>query len=81
MSAGHDGLILLWNVVTGKMIASFQNNIENQGHGSVFDAKWSPDGTMLAATDSHGQILMFGLGSKPARMLQVPTLDSLAGLS
>ncbi|XP_054271446.1 bromodomain and WD repeat-containing protein 3-like isoform X1 [Macrosteles quadrilineatus] len=72
MSAGHDGLILLWNVVSGKMIASFQNNIENQGHGAVFDAKWSPDGTMLAATDSHGQILMFGLGSKPARMLQLP---------
>lgn len=43
-------------------MASFVNHIEGQGHGGVFDAKWSPDGTMIAATDSHGHILVFGFG-------------------
>ncbi|XP_066999443.2 bromodomain and WD repeat-containing protein 3 [Anabrus simplex] len=63
LSAGHDGQIFIWDIITGKSVASFQNTIEGQGHGAVFDAKWSPDGTMLAATDSHGHILMFGFGS------------------
>ncbi len=30
--------------------------------GAVFDARWSPDGTMITATDSHGHVLFFGLG-------------------
>lgn len=71
MSAGHDGMILLWDITTGKQITYYHNNIENQGHGAVFDAKWSPDGSMMAATDSHGQILMFGLGYIPNKFLQV----------
>ena len=37
--------------------------IEGQGHGAVFDCKWSPDGQSFAATDSHGYMLYFGFGS------------------
>ena len=37
--------------------------IEGQGHGAVFDSKWSPDGQSFAATDSHGYLLYFGFGS------------------
>jgi len=37
--------------------------IEGQGHGAVFDCKWSPDGQCFAATDSHGYLLYFGFGS------------------
>lgn len=37
--------------------------IEGQGHGAVFDCKWSPDGQSFAATDSHGFFLYFGFGS------------------
>lgn len=43
-------------------MAEFQDAI-GQGFGSIFDAKWSKDGTMFAATDSHGQILLFGFGT------------------
>jgi len=62
LSAGHDGQVFLWDIEQGVCVANFLNDIDGQGHGSVFDAKWSPDGTMIAATDSHGHILIFGLG-------------------
>ncbi|GAB0097421.1 bromodomain and WD repeat-containing protein 3 [Sergentomyia squamirostris] len=73
LSAGHDGQIFLWDVYKGETIANFVNHIEGQGHGGVFDAKWSPDGTMVAATDSHGHILMFGFGSGHERLKILPT--------
>ncbi|KAF5287129.1 hypothetical protein FQA39_LY16052 [Lamprigera yunnana] len=62
LSAGHDGQLFIWDILHGRYVAQFMNNIEGQGFGAVFDAKWSPDGTMIAATDSHGHILMFGFG-------------------
>ena len=37
--------------------------IEGQGHGAVFDCKFSPDGTSFAATDSHGHLMIYGFGS------------------
>lgn len=37
--------------------------IEGQGHGAVFDCKFSPDGQSFAATDSHGYLSLFGFGS------------------
>ena len=37
--------------------------IEGQGHGAVFDCKFSPDGYNFAATDSHGHLLFFGFGA------------------
>lgn len=36
--------------------------IEGQGHGAVFDCKFSPDGQHFACTDSHGHLLLFGFG-------------------
>jgi len=63
LSAGHDGQLFLWDIYQGVSLASFINHIDGQVHGGVFDAKWSPDGTMIAATDSHGHILMFGFGT------------------
>ncbi|KDR09153.1 hypothetical protein L798_01269, partial [Zootermopsis nevadensis] len=73
LSAGHDGQIFIWDILEGTPVASFQNFIEGQGHGAVFDAKWSPDGTMLAATDSHGHILLFGFGAPTDRLRQLPS--------
>lgn len=73
LSAGHDGQIFLWDIYTGRTINSFVNYIEGQGNGGVFDAKWSPDGTMIGATDSHGHLLMFGFGSGHERMKKLPT--------
>lgn len=63
LSAGHDGQLIIWDVLNTEPVACFQNFIEGQGNGAVFDAKWSPDGTMIAATDSHGHLLMYGFGS------------------
>lgn len=37
--------------------------IEGQGHGAVFDCKFTPDGQRFACTDSHGHLLIFGFGS------------------
>lgn len=62
LSAGHDGKLFLWNIITGEILVSFQNTIDGQGFGAVFDAKWSSDGNTFAATDSHGQILTYGFG-------------------
>lgn len=72
LSAGHDGQLFLWDICKGEKLASFINTIEGQGHGGIFDAKWSPDGTIIAATDSHGHILMFGFGSGHPRLKEMP---------
>lgn len=71
ISAGHDGQLFVWNIFEGISITSFINHIDGQGHGGVFDAKWSPDGSMIAATDSHGHILMYGFGSGHQRLKMV----------
>lgn len=72
LSAGHDGHIFIWNILQGSSLAQFVNNIEGQGHGAVFDAKWSPDGNSFAATDSHGHILTFGFGTGHKRLSILP---------
>ncbi|XP_013776730.1 bromodomain and WD repeat-containing protein 3-like [Limulus polyphemus] len=71
LSAGHDGRIVLWDIISGVVIKSFFNTIEGQGHGAVFDCKFSFDGLMFASTDSHGHISIFGLGSNE-RYKKVP---------
>lgn len=73
LSAGHDGQLIIWDVLNTEPIACFQNFIEGQGNGAVFDAKWSPDGTMLAATDSHGHLLIYGFGSGVEKLKIVST--------
>ncbi|XP_015116795.1 bromodomain and WD repeat-containing protein 3 [Diachasma alloeum] len=72
LSAGHDGQLIIWDVLNPEPIAVFQNFIEGQGNGAVFDAKWSPDGTMLAATDSHGHLLMYGFGNVSDKLKKIP---------
>nr|XP_029722575.1 PH-interacting protein-like [Aedes albopictus] len=72
LSAGHDGQLFIWDIVKGVSLANFLNHIEGQGDGGIFDAKWSPDGNMIAATDSHGHILMFGYGSGHERLTLLP---------
>lgn len=44
----------------------FSLQIEGQGHGAIFDCKFSADGQYFACTDSHGHLLIFGFGcSRP----------------
>uniref|UniRef100_A0A674BQK8 Bromodomain and WD repeat domain containing 3 n=1 Tax=Salmo trutta TaxID=8032 RepID=A0A674BQK8_SALTR len=66
LSAGHDGNIYMWDLSKGSKIRNFFNMIEGQGHGAVFDCKFSADGQHFACTDSHGHLLIFGFGcSRP----------------
>uniref|UniRef100_A0A5F9CX58 Bromodomain and WD repeat domain containing 3 n=1 Tax=Oryctolagus cuniculus TaxID=9986 RepID=A0A5F9CX58_RABIT len=62
LSAGHDGNIFIWDLDRGTKIRNYFNMIEGQGHGAVFDCKFSPDGNHFACTDSHGHLLLFGFG-------------------
>ncbi|KAL7390370.1 hypothetical protein ABVT39_019828 [Epinephelus coioides] len=66
LSAGHDGNIYMWDLTKGVKIRNFFNMIEGQGHGAIFDCKFSADGQHFACTDSHGHLLIFGFGcSRP----------------
>lgn len=72
LSAGHDGYVILWDLRIGEKIVSFYNSLEGQGHGAVFDCKFSSDGLKFACTDSHGHLCIFGYGSSD-RYNQVPS--------
>uniref|UniRef100_A0A3B3BFL7 Bromodomain and WD repeat domain containing 3 n=1 Tax=Oryzias melastigma TaxID=30732 RepID=A0A3B3BFL7_ORYME len=67
LSAGHDGNIYIWDLTRGVKIRNFFNmQIEGQGHGAIYDCKFSIDGQHFACTDSHGHLLIFGFGcSRP----------------
>ncbi|XP_069492166.1 bromodomain and WD repeat-containing protein 1 isoform X2 [Ambystoma mexicanum] len=62
LSAGHDGHIFIWDITKGIETKHYFNMIEGQGHGAVFDCKFSLDGQHFACTDSHGHLLIFGFG-------------------
>ncbi|RNA15427.1 PH-interacting, partial [Brachionus plicatilis] len=62
LSAGHDGNVIIWNILSGTMIKKFYNRIENEGHGCLFDTKWSCTSDMFASTDSHGNLTIFSFG-------------------
>ena len=64
LSAGHDGYLKVWDISTSSCLFSSRNIIAMQGHAAVYDAKWSPgDGNVICATDSHGHLLFYGIGS------------------
>ncbi|XP_066914028.1 PH-interacting protein-like isoform X2 [Clytia hemisphaerica] len=63
LSAGHDGNLILWDIESGSQVKRFFNMLEGQGHGAIFDCKFSPTGQQFSATDSHGHLLIFGLRS------------------
>lgn len=70
LSAGHDGNVYIWDLLRGTNTQHYFNMIEGQGHGAVFDCKFTPDGQRFACTDSHGHLLIFGFGSsKPYEKL------------
>lgn len=65
VSAGHDGNMVIWDIETGKSIKTFSNFVnsyENEGTcvASIYDTKFSPDGNMIAVTDSYGYLTLFG---------------------
>eukprot|EP00092_Neocalanus_flemingeri_P004293 GFUD01004614.1.p1 GENE.GFUD01004614.1~~GFUD01004614.1.p1 ORF type:complete len:2283 (-),score=565.95 GFUD01004614.1:61-6909(-) len=59
MSGAHDGNLIIWDMEVNKVIFQHHNNIDGQGHGAIYDAKWCPDNLFIAASDSHGHVLYF----------------------
>jgi bromodomain and WD repeat domain-containing protein 1/3 len=72
LSAGHDGQLFVWDLMKGEIISRFINTIENQGYGAIFDVRWAPDGNVVAASDSHGHMLIFGFGTGDKLLEQLP---------
>ncbi|KAG7298425.1 hypothetical protein JYU34_018052 [Plutella xylostella] len=72
LSAGHDGQLRVWDASTGETIATFHNRIEGQGCGAIFDAAWGCDGAVIACSDSHGHLLLLGLGQGHRLFRQLP---------
>ncbi|XP_070606542.1 bromodomain and WD repeat-containing protein 1 isoform X2 [Erythrolamprus reginae] len=66
LSAGHDGNIFIWDIEKGIQMKHYFNVIQGQGHGAVFDCKFSSDGQHFTCTDSHGHLLIFGFGCNKA---------------
>ncbi|OQR74142.1 bromodomain and WD repeat-containing protein 3-like [Tropilaelaps mercedesae] len=65
-TGGHDGRVIIWDMTTSKAIKTFFNFFEGQGFGAMFDLKVSPNGLTFCATDSHGHLSIYGLGSGEA---------------
>lgn len=66
-SASHDGTIIIWDVERAKVLKKFLNKGQMDTLGSacissIFDIKFSPDGNMIAATDNHGFLSIYGNG-------------------
>ena len=55
-------LLLLMMMMMMMMMMMPCVQIEGQGHGAIFDCKFSADGQHFACTDSHGHLLLFGFG-------------------
>lgn len=63
LTGGHDGKIVLWDIERGITLKVFQNKIDSRNAASLYDCKFSPDGTMFVVTDSYGHLSLFGFGS------------------
>uniref|UniRef100_A0A6P7F9G1 Bromodomain and WD repeat-containing protein 3 n=1 Tax=Diabrotica virgifera virgifera TaxID=50390 RepID=A0A6P7F9G1_DIAVI len=72
LSAGHDGQLFIWDILKGEIVFKFLNTYDGQGYASVYDVKWSPDGCVVAGSDSQGHILIFGFGTGSPFFQQLP---------
>lgn len=62
MTAGHDARLILWSLIDGSVICRFEQWITGHGPSPFVDAKWSPDGNSIAATDMFGTVNIYGRG-------------------
>lgn len=68
VSASHDGTLILWDIERGKVLQKIYNILrhpevtDQSCHPSIYDVKFSPDGTKIATTDSHGYLAIYGMG-------------------
>jgi len=64
-SAGHDGLLIIWDIIDGRIIKQFVNDqyIDIPCSIPYSEAKWSPQSDIICTTDLCGQLCFFGLGT------------------
>jgi len=63
LTAGHDGQVLLWDMLSGKRLQRVEVKDEEGFPASIFDCRFSPDGLMCAAVDMNGYLTLMGFGS------------------
>lgn len=63
LTAGHDGLVLVWDMLAGQCLKKVEVKDEDGNQASIFDCRFSPDGLMCAAVDMNGYLTLMGLGS------------------
>ena len=56
MTAGHDGMVIIWDMLAAVILKTIKLEGEDGTHASVFDCKFSPDGLMCAAVDMNGHL-------------------------
>lgn len=64
MSGGHDGLIIVWDIIKGEVLSK-SLSIHAQGAPHVLDGAFLPSGSSpaeIACSDSMGRVLLLGLG-------------------
>lgn len=63
LTAGHDGLVLVWDMLAGQCLRKMEVRGEDGKEASIFDCRFSPDGLMCAAVDVNGYLTLMGFGS------------------
>ncbi|XP_065837497.1 bromodomain and WD repeat-containing protein 3-like isoform X2 [Oscarella lobularis] len=77
LSAGIDGHIIVWNILTGEKLKLFDNACDSESGANLPDlaplheGKSSADGLSFVFTDCQGYLSIFGFGSS-ADYLKVP---------
>uniref|UniRef100_A0AC34G965 WD40 repeat-like protein n=1 Tax=Panagrolaimus sp. ES5 TaxID=591445 RepID=A0AC34G965_9BILA len=61
ISAGYDGICLVWDVSTLTCIRKIANTDDSSKNQSIFDAALSPDGQMCAFADDSGHLTINGI--------------------
>ena len=66
LSAGDDGNVILWDIVSGKMIKKIFNQVYNSYSEyqyesyQIINASWSPTNLTFVSADTHGYLTIFG---------------------
>ncbi|KAI1718733.1 bromodomain-containing protein [Ditylenchus destructor] len=70
VSAGHDGLLIVWDIYQGKPIKKQRNENDRHELSAIFDLAVSPDGATVVYVDTGGFLSILGLGSNQKAKFQ-----------
>ncbi|GMR54123.1 hypothetical protein PMAYCL1PPCAC_24318, partial [Pristionchus mayeri] len=63
LSAGHDGLVAIWDVVRGLVVHKWTNTVEQGEQAAIYDVALSRDASRFVFTDNKGHLSLYGLGT------------------